>query len=87
MGFSKYKENPPRRIDIRFVPFESFYSALVYFTGSMELNKQMRVMAKSKKLKLSEYGLFKENGKSLPINSERDIFELLDMEYIVPRLR
>ena len=87
MGFSKYKENPPRRIDIRFVPFESYYSALVYFTGSMELNKQMRVIAKSKKLKLSEYGLFKENGKSLPINSERDVFELLDIEYIVPRLR
>ena len=87
MGFSKYKENPPRRIDIRFVPYESFYSALVYFTGSMELNKQMRVIAKSKKLKLSEYGLFKENGKSLPINSERDVFELLDIEYIVPRLR
>ena len=87
MGFSKYKENPPRRIDIRFVPYESYYSALVYFTGSMELNKQMRVIAKSKKLKLSEYGLFKENGKSLPINSERDVFELLDIEYIVPRLR
>lgn len=87
MGFGKYKNNPPRRIDIRFVPFESYISALVYFTGSAELNKKMRNIAKNKKLKLSEYGIFKENGEKLPINEERDIFDLLNLEYLVPRLR
>lgn len=87
MGFCKYKDNPPRRIDIRFIPYESYFSALVYFTGSAELNKQMRNIAKSKKLKLSEYGLFKENGEKIEINSERDIFDALDMEYLIPRLR
>ena len=87
MGFCKYKENPPRRIDIRFVPYESYFSALLYFTGSAELNKQMRNIAKSKNLKLSEYGLFKENGDKIKINSERDVFEALDMEYLIPRLR
>jgi DNA polymerase/3'-5' exonuclease PolX len=87
MGFCKYKENPVRRIDIRFVPFDSYYSALVYFTGSAELNKQMRHIAKTKKLKLSEYGLFKENGEKIPINNERDIFDKLDMEFLAPRLR
>jgi DNA polymerase/3'-5' exonuclease PolX len=87
MGFGKYKENPVRRIDIRFVPYESYFSALVYFTGSAELNKKMRVIAKSKKLKLSEYGLFKENGEMLPIKSERDIFDILNIEYLLPRLR
>ena len=87
MGFGKYKENPPRRIDIRFIPSESWYAALVYFTGSAELNKKMRNIAKSKKLKLSEYGLFKENGTSIPIEKERDVFDLLGMEYLLPRLR
>jgi len=87
MGFCKYKENPVRRIDIRFVPYDSYYSALLYFTGSAELNKQMRHIAKTKKLKLSEYGLFKENGDKIPINNERDIFDKLDMEYLAPRLR
>jgi DNA polymerase/3'-5' exonuclease PolX len=87
MGFGKYKNNPPRRIDIRFVPFESYISALVYFTGSVELNKKMRNIAKNKKLKLSEYGIFKENGEKLIINEERDIFNLLNLEYLVPRLR
>ena len=47
----------------------------------------MRNIAKSKKLKLSEYGLFKLNGDKITINSERDIFDALDMEYLIPRLR
>jgi len=87
MGFCKYKENPPRRIDIRFVPYESYFSALLYFTGSAELNKQMRNIAKNKNLKLSEYGLFKANGDKIIINSERDAFDALDIEYLLPRLR
>ena len=87
MGFCKYKENPPRRIDIRFIPYESYFSALLYFTGSAELNKQMRNIAKSKNLKLSEYGLFKSNGDKIKIESERDVFDALDMEYLLPRLR
>jgi len=87
MGFARFKENPVRRIDIRFVPYESYPSALVYFTGSAELNKKMRIIAKSKKLKLSEYGLFKENGDVIPIKSEIDIFNELGIEYIIPRLR
>jgi DNA polymerase/3'-5' exonuclease PolX len=87
MGFCKYKENPVRRIDIRFVPYESFNSALLYFTGSADLNKEMRKIAKKKNLKLSEYGLFKENGDKLEVKSERDIFDILGLEYLHPRLR
>jgi len=87
MGFSKFKENPPRRMDIRFIPYESWYSALLYFTGSADLNKKMRQIAKTKNLKLSEYGLFKQDGKPLKIESERDVFDILEMEYLHPRLR
>lgn len=87
MGFSKYKNNPVRRIDIRFVPYDSFYSALLYFTGSGDFNKKMRNIAKTKNYKLSEYGLFDENGNKFKVKSERDIFKLLDMEYLPPRLR
>jgi len=87
MVFSKYLDNPPRRMDIRFIPYESWWSALLYFTGSAELNKKMRQIAKTKNLKLSEYGLFKEDGKPLKITSERDVFDILEMEYLHPRLR
>jgi DNA polymerase/3'-5' exonuclease PolX len=87
MGFAKYKDNPVRRIDIRYVAYDSYYSALLYFTGSAELNKKMRNIAKSKGLKLSEYGLFKTDGTKLKIKSEEDFFKELDLDYIPPNER
>jgi len=87
MGFAKYKENPFRRIDIRYVPHDVYYSALLYFTGSATLNVNMRKIAEKMGLKLSEYGLTKEDGSKLPIESEYDIFKILKIEYLPPRLR
>jgi DNA polymerase/3'-5' exonuclease PolX len=86
MGFCQYKNNPVRRIDIRFIPYTSYHSALLYFTGSGELNKKMREVAKQKGFKLSEYGLFKNN-KKIKTFSERDIFRKLNLEFLPPRLR
>lgn len=87
MGFIKYLDYPIWRLDVRLIPIESYYTALVYFTGSAEFNKKMRIIAKSKNYKLSEYGLFKENGEHITINSERELFDILGMEYLHPRLR
>jgi len=87
MGFSKYKDNPVRRIDIRFINYSSYPYALLYFTGSGDFNKKMRQIAKSKGYKLSEYGLYDEDGKKFRAQSERAIFKKLDMEYLPPRLR
>jgi len=87
MGFAKYKENPVRRIDVRYIVYESYYSALLYFTGSAELNKKMRGIAKKMDLKLSEYGLFKSDGTKLKIKSEEDYFKHLGMDYIEPKFR
>jgi len=87
MGFAKYKENPVRRIDVRYIVYESYYSALLYFTGSAELNKKMRGIAKKMDLKLSEYGLFKSDGTKLKIKSEEDYFKHLGMDFIEPKFR
>ena len=87
MGFSKYLDNPPRRIDIRFINYDSYPSALLYFTGSADLNKKMRNIAKSKGYKLSEYGLFDKDGRPIKVSSERDIFNKLGMEFIPSQLR
>ena len=87
MGFAKYKKNPVRRIDIRFVSYESYYSALLYFTGSATLNVNMRKIAEKMGLKLSEYGLTREDGSRLEVESEYDIFKILKIEYLHPRLR
>ena len=90
MGFSKLKDNFVRRIDIRFIDDKSFHSALLYFTGSYELNKQMRKKAISMGLKLSEYGLFEkvdDEWVKIKTKSEKDIFKKLEMDYLEPRYR
>lgn len=90
MGFCKYKNKPVRRIDIRYISYQSYHSALLYFTGSYELNKQMRNIAKGLGYKLSEYGLFKiedEKETKMKTKSEKDIFKKLGMEYIEPKFR
>jgi len=86
MGFCKYDKLPVRRIDIRFIPFLSWYPALLYFTGSKELNLMMRNKAKKLGYKLNEYGLFK-GSKNMYVESEEEIFNLLGMQYLEPQER
>lgn len=88
-----------RRIDVRFVPYNSYGSALLYFTGSKNFNTAMRRKALKMGYTLSEYGLFKlirdENGKiikgqkgeQLPTPTEEDVFRILEMEYKTPQER
>lgn len=87
MGYCKLSNDIIARIDIRFVPYESYYPAVLYFTGSKDFNKKMRQHALSMDYKLSEYGLFDENGKEFEITSEKDIFDILGFEYVEPKER
>jgi len=77
-----------RRIDIRLVTYDSFYPALLYFTGSMMLNKLMRTVAIEKHYTLNEYGLFKTVANSkeekILVFSEKDIFDRLGLVYLTP---
>ena len=94
MGICKVKSNPYRRIDIRFIPYNSLASALLYFTGSANLNKKMRMEAQTKGYKLNEYGLYKgyfdkKQNKEIfdekfDTPTEESIFKLLDMTYLKP---
>lgn len=93
MGFCRYSPKYPlRRIDIRYIPRESYYPALIYFTGSGTFNQKMRQNAKKKGFKLSEYGLYQidKNGKYtifIPVKSEEEVFEKIDMKYLEPKDR
>lgn len=87
MGFCKFKNNKIR-IDIRLVPFNSFPSALLYFTGSGDYNLGMRRFAKILGYTLNEYGLYYgKNKTSIKVTSEKDIFNTLGLEYIEPKYR
>ncbi|VVU94686.1 DNA polymerase beta palm [seawater metagenome] len=88
MGFCKYKKYPVRRMDIIFVAFESYYPALLYFTGSRELTLQMRKKAQDLGLKLNENELYDiRNKKRIKVNSEQDVFKHLQMDYLEPNKR
>lgn len=92
MGFSQLKEKnrtfPIRRIDIRYVPYESLYYAMLYFTGPYEFNTKMRSLAEELGYKLSEYNLTKLDDKTIIKSySEKEIFDKLGMEYITPEKR
>ena len=78
------------RIDIIIVPIQSFYTALMHFTGSGNFNKKIRIHAKSMDMKINEYGLYKiKNNKEVdvPIKSEKDIFDNLLLKYLPPDKR
>jgi len=98
MGICKLNRNKPyRRIDIRFISYDAFPSALLYFTGSADLNKKMRIEAITKGYRLNEYGLYKlqfdkkQNkdvlGDKFDTPTEESIFKLLGMDYLIPTER
>jgi DNA polymerase/3'-5' exonuclease PolX len=79
--------NMHRRIDFEFVKnYKTFYYELLYFTGSQNLNVQMRQRAKEMGYLLNQKGLF-IGKKSVPAKSEKEIFDNLEMEYLEPNER
>lgn len=73
-------------VDLRVFKKEEYGSALVYFTGSWELNVELRKIAISRGLKLNEYGVFKGD-EQLAGRTEEDVFQALGLSYIEPELR
>lgn len=101
MGFCKVKQQSEsissnnsliaRRLDIRFVPYESYGSAILYFTGSKNFNTTMRQHALRKGYSLSEFGLKKisegKDGILIPCSTEEEVFKILDYAYKKPEER
>jgi DNA polymerase (family X) len=72
--------------DLRTVSDREYPYALYYFTGSKEHNVTMRLIAKRRGLKISEYGIFKGK-KLIPCKDEAAIFKTFGLEYVTPELR
>ncbi|MEJ2501107.1 MAG: PHP domain-containing protein, partial [Campylobacterales bacterium] len=73
-------------VDLRVVQPEAFGSALHHFTGSKAHNIALRKLAENRGLKINEYGIYK-GVKRLGGKDEKDIYDVLKMDYIVPELR
>ena len=92
MGLCKFSpELPARRIDILITEPSKYYFALLYFTGSFTFNIYMRKIALQQNISLSEYGFKDKNNKLIDttniIKSEKDIFDYLKIEYVLPQYR
>jgi DNA polymerase (family 10) len=74
------------QVDVRVLPRESFGAALQYFTGSKEHNIALRTRAVGKKMKISEYGVFKGK-KRVAGRNERDVYRAVGLSCIPPELR
>ena len=95
LGLSKYmgvcihpKINIGRRIDIRFIDYDSYFYAILYFTGNVWVNKEMRTIAIKKNMTLNEYSLVNNyTGEKYIVNSEKEIFDILEIKYLKPEER
>jgi DNA polymerase (family 10) len=74
------------QIDLRLVEESCFGSAWVHFTGSQAHNVHLRKIAKFKKLKVNEYGVF-DKKKNIASKKEEDVYRVLGLKYIPPALR
>ena len=99
---SSSDSNPPwRRIDFLLVPYQQLGAAMIYSTGNDLFNRSMRLLARKKGMRLNQRGLWKgveggpsrkggEGGKGgtlIAQRNERDIFELLGVQWREPMER
>lgn len=73
--------------DLRVIKPESWGAAMQYFTGSKDHNVAMRTIAVKKKLKVSEYGVFDESGKSIAGADEAGVYAAIGLAWMPPELR
>lgn len=80
-----------RRIDFLFAEKEKYPFTTLYFTGSKYFNIYMRLYALERDISLSEHGMKNVKTNEIinvpQIQTERDIFDYLGLEYVEPTNR
>jgi DNA polymerase (family 10) len=74
------------QVDLRVVEPACYGAALQYFTGSKAHNIEIRRLAQARKLKISEYGVFKGE-KRVAGDTEESVYRTVDLPWIPPELR
>ncbi len=90
------------QVDLRAVPPDSHGAAMVYFTGSKQHNIVLRTRAVKRGLRISEYGVFREqradrregertgdpfSGERVCGATEEEVYAAVDLPWIPPELR
>jgi DNA polymerase (family 10) len=74
------------QVDLRVVTAESFGAALQYFTGSQAHNIVLRGLAKDRKMKINEYGVYRGE-KRIAGRTEEEVYGTLDLPCFPPEIR
>jgi DNA polymerase/3'-5' exonuclease PolX len=86
--YKRYKPHIFRKIDIRFVPKDTLHFYLLYFGSGLYFSKKIRGIAKKQGYKLTQNGLYDKNNNLIKnIQTEKDIFQKLNIDYIKPEHR
>jgi DNA polymerase (family 10) len=73
------------KIDVFRTPISSKYAMLLYSTGSKEFNIRMRSIASRMNYLLNQTGIYKVPNKTpIKVKSEKDFFNILNMDYVEP---
>jgi DNA polymerase (family X) len=75
------------QVDLRVLPDEDFATALHHFTGSKAHHIRLRGLGQARGLKISEWGVHREDGTKVPVPDEATLYRLLDMQEVPPELR
>ncbi|CAD8084561.1 unnamed protein product [Paramecium sonneborni] len=86
-----------RRIDLKLYPKEQYGCAVLYFTGSDQYNRSMRLWAQKIGYSLSDHGLYPTQrgsnnkkqwkGEVIPCEEEIDVYRILGLQYKQPKER
>jgi DNA polymerase (family X) len=74
------------QVDLRVVDPVCYGAALQYFTGSKAHNIEIRRLAQERRLKLSEYGMFRGE-RRVAGETEESVYRSVDLPWIPPELR
>lgn len=75
------------QVDLRVLPDEDYATALHHFTGSKAHHIRLRNLGHERGLKISEWGVHREDGTKVTVTDEAALYALLDMQYVPPELR
>jgi len=76
------------QVDLRVVDPECLGAALQYFTGSKQHNIRVRELAQRQGLKVSEYGVFREeSGERVAGRTEEEVYRAVGLPWVPPELR
>ncbi|MBI2845009.1 MAG: DNA polymerase III, partial [Chloroflexi bacterium] len=76
------------QVDLLVLPNEKFGAALVYFTGSKEHTVELRELALTQGLSLSEHGFVRlKDKKEILCPTEEEVYQKLGLQWIPPEMR